>query len=295
MKSKLKKAVQDIRRFQEPYQVGRSEGELMMPPTEDLINIDLLHKTTELPEGYPWFSNLLMNAPDYRWIDLMAESAEYKDLKDLLKKGRINPETVAYRSGYFDGLCNVISDVFRKTKFLVSEAGAHIEHSVTTDEDAKALRTGLAGEPLKNKFGMEEITTDEFSFTKPHSSFACLYNKYSFVYIRPWKEIKPTQAYLLGLSFALWRDFRYQLAESEHFIVNEEAFDAFSRGLTGDRPCKSINGHGLQKVANENAYKLGGDIAKYLLSRFQRYDSKVEPVGFQSIPIKSVYKSIGIS
>jgi len=124
--------------------------------------------------------------------------------------------------------------------------------------------------------------------------------------IRPWHEINPVRAYLVGLSFAIWRDFRYQLTEQEHFIVNSQAFESFSRGLSLESNYIPVGpGAEMQRVINDNAYNWGSKIRDTLRRHILRYramfGSRIDqhqnilrkhPIGFPNINMDQVYDGL---
>lgn len=291
LKARLENAIKDIKCASAQYEKGHSEAGILIPPSESLIDLVNGKSMESLPKDYVWFSCHVMHSDD-RFVEYILDNA--KELRNLislltLKLNSINSSRVAYRAGYIDGLYDVNCKVFKKTNFSIVNLSYYLEHDLSTDKDVKAFNKGLLGEPFDNPHDIESL--EQEPFTERGSGLYLSDWPFMPVSIRPWPEIKPVRSYLMGLSFAIWRDFKYQSEEMHHFAVNPGAFDNFSRGITLDNKCIAVNGPDIQKVVDEKAYEWGREIGKYLLRKYLKYGVKAQPLGFHSIDMGNLYRN----
>jgi len=281
----VRNAVEDLRSFRDNYEEGHSDANLLILPAEDLLDVTLEKRCDELPEGYVWFEHLIFDAPNYDWIDeiLNPNSVFSSDpqtqtmvqtMVSLLIENKLNPKPVAYRSGYIRGIHSVEADVRKRTRGHLLSSAYH-RHMLSTRETI-----GLLGESLDG-FKDSKSVYDYF-FDNPY-----------FQRCGDLSEVRRRHVFLMshnaGFSLAIWRDFRYRLADTEQFIVSSEALDAFSRGLTNEAYLRNITGPGYPEKMNRTAYNWGEKINEHLQQRYFNFGLRADPYGFNSIIIDRIY------
>lgn len=284
----VKNAIENLRSFRDSYKRGHSDGKLLILPAEDLIDVSLEKRCDELPEGYAWIGPWIMDSPNLNWIDRITEpdllgDSQVQSMIRLLTENQLNPQAVAYRSGYLDGIGSVNAEVLKNPRLggPLTYFEEYMEHTLSTRKALRAFSTGLLGKPL-NEFKDSESAWnfcygDRGSFSEKDRSWIELMRKRRHI-----------TSYRNGLSLAIWRDFQYRIAGYEHFIVTAEAFDAFSRGLTNEAALRNIN-NPKQERFNAEAHKWGKEIAEFLQKCYSGCGVKADPCGFGSIKIDRIY------
>jgi len=168
LRTKLEARVTDILDQKAEYDKGLDEGRSFMPPSGSIIDVvhgDRLH---ELPKSYVWFSfHIHPETQVNSLVDLLNKDS-YASLIDVLTRytNPINVAALSYRSGYIHGLRNTAGKVIKDTGYHIYSPGAHIEHSLSTEEEVEVFTQGLFGIPFNNPYdneGMEAETFGKYS------------------------------------------------------------------------------------------------------------------------------------